>query len=144
MTYKEITAMITKTDLIKRLRDKISPDEWNGIMDESLLISPFNRSILSEMKNAEITDSQYMTDEKEIHGLYSALKTYLTEYMNDHPDGWKWIIISSIYLTFIAQRPMHPTDLLDIRITEDNGIIIYECPHKSSDKETTCHYCVCR
>ncbi len=62
-------------------------------------------------------------------GLYETLRDYLTEYMAEQPEGWKYIILACLYLTFLSEWPMHPIDRLGIRVTE--GGTVYECPQKS-------------
>ena len=76
-------------------------------------------------------------------GLYEALRTYLAEYMKEQPEGWKYIILASLYLAFLAGRPMHPIDLLKINVIETESGTIYKCPQKSVTKGTACDYCVC-
>lgn len=135
---------LTKFDLFKKLQEAISPDEWEALShDKELAISEFNRSVLLSWKDMDIVDDADIP-ESQVSGLYTVLKEYLGKHLKDQPGGWKWIIMSCIYLTFLAERPMHPIDQMDIKETVENGEVIYECPHKSHDKNTTCHYCVCR
>lgn len=137
--------VITKTNLLKQLMNAITDDEWIELaQSRDLPISAFNRSVLLEMKTADANDGANAIQEAEVTGLHQVLKDYLEKHLCDKPDGWKWIIISCIYLTFIAERPMHPIDAMDIKETTVDGERIYECPRKSKDGHTTCHYCVCK
>lgn len=135
---------MTKSELLKRLQKAISPEEWESVLtDQTLPVSDFNRGVLLELKAAEVMDERELCRDK-VTGLWDVLREYLREHLPGRPAGWKWIIISSIYLTFVAERPMHPVDLLDIKVTAQEGKAVYECPSKSKIKHTTCDYCVCR
>lgn len=135
----------TKAHLLDRLRKAVTPIEWEHLSsDSNLIISAFNRRVLLELKDTILTDGSAILEEETISALSQNLETYLAEYLKEKPDGWKWILLSCLYLTFIAERPMHSPDAVDLRITEEAGKKIYECPYKSDDKENTCHFCVCR
>ena len=136
---------ITKKNLLKQLINAITDDEWTQLAQNRLLsISEFNRSVLLEMKTADTVNGADAVKKADLTGLYRAVKDHLEEHLSDKPDGWKWIIISCIYLTYIAERPMHPIDLMDIKEAFEDGERVYECPGKSKDDHTTCHYCVCK
>ena len=103
----------------------------------------FNREILLEMRDNPTVGNNEISIEQ-ASGLYETLEVYLAEYMADQPGGWKYIILASLYLTFVARRPMHPIDLLGISVTETKDGTIYRCPQKSTLKKTTCNFCVCK
>ena len=135
---------MTKAHLLKRLQDAVSPMEWESLsMDQNLPISAFNRTVLVELKSAVAAEEQTVSEDL-ILELYETIKAYLKEHLADKTDGWKWIMIASIYLTFVAERPMHPIDLLGIKTKSEHGKVTYECPCKSNERNTTCYYCVCR
>lgn len=137
--------VITKSDLLKQLFHAITDDEWIEIaQNKEFPVSGFNRSVLLEMKGADIASGPDGIKKEDVDGLHKAIKDYLEQYFSDKRDGWKWIIISCIYLTYIAERPMHPIDSLNIKKVTVDGGHIYECPCKSNSKNTTCHYCVCK
>ena len=136
---------ITKSDLLRQLRRALTDSEWTKIARNSeLAVSRFNRGVLMEMKTAAIPDGAGGVSAETVDSLYNTIKDYLAEHMSDKPEGLKWIVISCLYLTFIAERPMHPIELLDIKETTQDGVRVYECPSKSSGKNTTCQYCVCK
>ncbi len=136
---------LTREDLLTKLRNAINNEEWNSLSGGGeLTINSSNRRILLEMKDIVINDGQEAVDEEKAKDLYTMLVEYLSQHLKDKPDGWKWIIISSLYLTFVVQRPMHPLDVVKFRITEENGKTIYECPLKTDETDITCYYCVCR
>ena len=39
---------------------------------------------------------------------------------------------------------MHPIEELEIKVTEGKEGRVYECPNKSSKRDTSCHFCVCK
>lgn len=118
--------VITKSDLLKQLFHAITDDEWIEIaQNKEFPVSGFNRSVLLEMKGADIASGPDGIKKEDVDGLHKAIKDYLEQYFSDKQDGWKWIIISCIYLTYIAERPMHPIDSLDIKeVTVDGGIFM--------------------
>ena len=52
------------------------------------------------------------------------------------------IIISSLYLTYVKEMPMHPIDKLNIKVVKENNKVIYYCPFRTG--EGACKYCVCQ
>ncbi len=134
----------TKSELLERLREEISAQEWHGLKsDGETPISSFNRSVLLELREAHIS-REGDVQEARVEGLYNALKDFLGEHLKDKPDGWKWIFISCLYRTFIEERPMHPEDAVGIKVSQADGKTVYECPMKSSKKGSVCSYCVCK
>lgn len=135
---------LTRSNLLDRLQDALSADGWDPIEDtEDLPISRFNREVLSELRHADPPGEDPLSEDA-VSGLYTVLLDFLREHMKDQPEGWKWVIISCLYLTFIAKRPMHPIELVGIKISAENGKTIYRCPLRSSKEDSTCRYCVCR
>lgn len=134
---------LTRSHLLERLQAAISADEWDLITNDTAYpVSSFNRSVLSGLRCAVLHDDKILP-ENQVCGLHTVLRDFLAEHMADKPESWKWILISCIYLTFIAERPMHPIDTMGIKVTAVDGKTIYECPSKSAGDKTACHYCVC-
>lgn len=135
---------LTRTGLLRRLQGSITADEWEAIAhDDELLISGSNRRVLSELRHADIEEDGGLQEDA-VSGLYKILKRFLQENLRDEPQGHKWVIISCLYLAFIAERPMHPIERTGIKVSEVDGQTVYECPIKENGKDTACHYCVCR
>lgn len=132
---------LKKSDLLKRLQEAVSQEEWESLTADGLYVSGFNRNVLLEMKTAEIPDGDLQ--EQAVAELHTILTEFLQEHMKENPEGWKWVILSCIYLTFLAERPMHPAEVMDIKVSEINGKTVYECPGKDSGRNTACYYCVC-
>lgn len=134
----------TKSKLFRELQQSVTAAEWDALeRDTGLSVSKFNRSVLLGWKNEKIQDGLEIPEDQ-VFGLHTVLREHLETYMGDNPGGWKWVILSCIYLAFIAERPMHPVEVLGIREVTEDGKTVYECPEKSSGKNTACRYCVCR
>ncbi len=169
-----MATIVTKKELQTKLNLAISQEEWVKLQRRELPVSDFNYSILQEMKQdgagcgqslaeehiakehiteecfakEDITEEhvaeECLVDEHLAEELSLVLKDYLSQHLPDKQQAWKYIIISSIYLTYIAERPMHPIEELGIKVTENKDGRLYECPNKSAKRDTSCYYCVCR
>ncbi len=135
---------MTKTELLIRLQTAISETEWEQLQNRTLPVSDFNHEILMEIKDAQPDKENTSIDIQAVENLTGILRNYLSQHLSDKPHAWKYIIICCIYLTFITQRPMHPIEKLDIKVTESKEGTLYECPQKSSKKDTSCYFCVCK
>lgn len=133
---------MTKSDLLKKLQEAVSQEEWEELAAEKLYVSRFNRGVLLEMRTAEFPQEDL--PEQAVTELHTVLEKFLREHMKENPEGWKWVILSCLYLTFLAERPMHPTEMMDIKVSEVGGKKVYECPSKDNHKNTACYYCVCK
>ena len=134
---------MNKADLLTLLRDGVTEAEWAALAAGGLRVSAFNRGVLLEMWRLSGVPSGEI-DAARVRGLREVLEDYLSRQLPDAPEAWRWIVIASLYLTFIAGRPMHPVELLHIAERTENGRAVYLCPSKSDDPRTTCFYCVCR
>ena len=130
------------SQLITKLKGEITPKEWKLLesRDLTIKISEHNRNTLLEMKNTHITEDKEVSTDV-INDLKLELETYLNKYMAEDKKDHKWIIISSSYLTYIKEKPMHPIDKLNIKVVKENNREIYYCPLKTG--EGACKYCVC-
>lgn len=141
---KQRRNLMTKKELRNQLNLAITREEWEQLRKRELPVSDFNYNVLREMKQPCAGEEQSFVDEQSAQELTRVLKDYLSRHLPDKQEAWKYIIISSIYLTCIAERPMHPIEELEIRVTEGRDGRIYECPEKSSKRETSCYFCVCK
>ena len=134
---------MTKAELLKRLQEAVTWKEWKGLeSDPDFPISKYNREFLLEMKQAEIKEKKRISM-NQILKLRKLLRDFLAEYMADKPQWWKWIIMACIYLTYVAERPMHPIEVVGAKTEIVDGKTTYKCPMKSKEKGTVCDYCVC-
>lgn len=132
-------------ELLERLKGEISPEEWELLGAEpcAVPVSAHNRRTLLSMKRMTDTADREI-EESRVEELRRRLSAYLDLYMPKQPDGHKWIILASLFLTFIMERPMHPMDIVPIRVEAHAGKQRYVCPCKSSDEDSVCFFCVCR
>lgn len=131
--------------LLEELKREISPGEWELLASEPcpFPISEHNRRTLLTMR--EQTDAAPgKVDGDRVKELRRRLSVYLERYMPAQPKGHKWIILASLYLTFILERPMHPAEAVHFRTERIAGKLTYLCPCKSPDEESVCYFCVCR
>ena len=132
-----------RSEFLIQLQKRLSQSEWEALAKGRPLapVSVFNQGVLLEMRDVSGADGEISIERAT--GLYETLRVYLSEYMAEQPEGWKYIILASLYLVFIAGRPMHPVDLLKIDVIKTENGTIYKCPQKSRTKGTACDYCVC-
>ena len=158
-------------EFCKELVEQITHAEWDALdrCDPSLTINNHNREALLEMRalcmapdTAEAADGpthpeldvdleaadEHTQPEPEVdleaaENLARYLQEYLDEYMPDAPEGHKWIVLASLYLAFVARRPLHPIDRAGVLIEQLNGSTIYRCPLKVPGDNPICDACVC-
>lgn len=148
-----MTAMaVDASTYLNGLLGNVLPEEWTLLeMQECpLVISEHNRTTLLEMRDvmascAEQTRlAQIAVDPDEASTLADELQAYLDEQMPETPQAHKWIVLASLYLTFVARRPMHAVSRVGARVRECDGETIYECPVKVPGDNPICDACVCR
>ena len=129
---------MTRNDLLNNLRGQISPAEraalWNDTVQN---ISRYNRMTLLRILECEEPDYGRMGAGR-AEALHVALREYLNRYMPDTPEAHKWIILSCLFLAFVAMEPMHPQAIVGWEKKEDG----YFCP--SREEGGICQWCVCR
>ena len=101
-TYKKGMTIMKLSQLITKLKGEITQEEWELLesKDSGVKISEHNRNTLLEMKDTEITEDKDVSTDV-INDLESELKTYLDKYMEEEKKDHKWIIISSLFLTYV-------------------------------------------
>ena len=143
-------------EFCKELVEQITHAEWDALdrCDPSLTINNHNREALLEMRalcmatgTAEAAD-EHTHPEPEVdleaaENLARYLQEYLDEYMPDAPEGHKWIVLASLYLAFVARRPLHPIDRAGVVVEQLNRRTIYRCPLKVPGDNPICDACVC-
>ena len=91
----------------------------------------------------EHTQPEPEVDLEAAENLARYLQEYLDEYMPDAPEGHKWIVLASLYLAFVARRPLHPIDRAGVVVEQLDGRTIYRCPLKVPGDNPICDACVC-
>ena len=143
-------------EFCKELGGQITHAEWDALdrCDPSLTINNHNREALLEMRALCMALDEVETADEHTHpepevdleaaeNLARYLQEYLDEYMSDNPEGHKWIVLASLYLAFVARRPLHPIDRAGVVVEQLNGSTIYRCPLKVSGDNPICDACVC-
>ncbi len=141
---------MTTLELENELFNRITPDEWKLIFDnpEELVISTHNLSVLRTLwenvhshqntQESQLDESIPVAQEK-VMELQKLLEEYLNMYMAEEPQGHKWIIIASLYLTYVQKLPMHPIELVHIEKKGNS----YFCPAKDLTPGCICEFCAC-
>ncbi len=143
-------------EFCKELVGRITHAEWDALdrCDPSLTINSHNREALLEMRAlcmapnaAEATDKHVLleleVDLQAAENLSRYLQEYLDQYMSDNPEGHKWIVLASLYLAFVARRPLHPIDRAGVVVEQLDGTTVYRCPLKVPADNPICDACVC-
>jgi len=162
---------MNRREFCKELVGQITHAEWDALdrCDPSLTINNHNREALLEMRalcmapdtaeaakepthpeldvDLEAADEHTQTepevDVEAAENLARYLQEYLDEYMTDNPEGHKWIVLASLYLAFVARRPLHPIDRAAVVVEQLDGRSIYRCPLKVPGDNPICDACVC-
>ena len=158
-------------EFCKELVEQITHAEWDALdrCDPSLTINNHNREALLEMRALcmapdtaeaakepthpeldvdleaadEHTQPEPEVDLEAAENLALSLQEYLDEYMSDNPEGHKWIVLASLYLAFVARRPLHPIDRAGVVVEQLDERTIYRCPLKVPGDNPICDACVC-
>ena len=132
-----------QTQLLDSLVQAVSAGERRKLMDNTgIVISAFNRRTLLEMLRLRIEDDGEV-DPQAVAALRECLEGFLAQHLPEKPEAWKWIILSCIYLRFIAGRPLHPQEAVHYRAVRRRGVIRYLCPERTTEPGSVCLFCVC-
>ena len=149
---------IKSSKLFSKLKRSIKPYQ-SKIKAKEKLMSGENNSINNTMSkynlenfNMIITSSYEGSDdevdENKLDDFKMCIDNYFDLYAPDDIEFREFIKIISIYLTFIAKKPLHPPGILF-----SNGATVYQsedsyhCTGKSvfiKDNHSLCKYCICK
>ena len=107
--------------------DNIDPDQINAMLD-----------MLDDK-----TQWVGQVDASRVEMLRKVTNDYLSIYLADKPEAWKWIFLTCAYNSFIREIPMHPQEFVKYQTIVKGDQIFYVCPSKSLDPNTSCAFCVC-
>lgn len=132
------------SELWAELCAEVCPEDWNRLEknDPALVISSYNRDTMLAMRRAAPRQETEI-DEARVRELRAKLQAYLDRYMQEQPQGHLWILLTSLYRTFVLRQPMHPMQVVHIRMEWTDGSVRYHCPSRSEDPDAVCAYCVC-
>ncbi|MBO4862279.1 MAG: hypothetical protein J5535_05235 [Firmicutes bacterium] len=129
---------MTAREFKKTLADRISSEEAAALSSGAeLCISDFNRAVcLRILEPGQCGEGSVSPEDADL--LEKDLADYLNKYMQEKPEGHKWIILACLYLTFVERVPMHPQQAAKWVMNDGR----YRCPSMAPDS-ITCRYCVC-
>ena len=97
--------------------------------------------------NNIIESTKSKNDVFELNDFQKRIDYFFSLYASEDEEFREFIKLISLYLTFIAKKPLHPSG---IKFSEGKGVYkeqnIYYCTAKSefiNDKMSLCKYCVC-
>ena len=132
-----------KSVLLKKLKEEISEDEYKKLSVQDIShISEHNRKTILEMMECTEAAGGEISEER-VETLKRILEDYLSIYLADRREDWKWIIISCLYLCFICSRPLHAQEAVHYTTTVRNNQTVYHCPLRSEEADTACSFCIC-
>ena len=144
--------MVDAATYLDSLLEDVEKDEWDQLhrANSDLVINEHNRTTLLEMQ--QVANSPANRDDlartpvdiAAASELSNQLQTYLNTYMDDAPEGHKWIILASLYLAFVARRPLHALDRTQVVTAQVDGATMYYCPSKTPGDNFICDACVCQ
>ncbi|MGB8220518.1 MAG: DUF2115 family protein [Methanoregula sp.] len=111
-------------------------------------LGEYNYATYTEIRNRASVEPDFPLDSRIVKECEEALDRYLETYAPGQPDLKRYVTALSLYLIFIAHRPLHPTDLPisdHIRIVKRGNW--YYCTGKRryrDDPLSLCCFCVCR
>jgi uncharacterized protein (UPF0305 family) len=134
---------------IKKYQSKVSS---NGLLldrdDNSLMdiISAYNLKNFNEIMSLEFKGYDEEIDERELKDFKLSIDYYFSLYASDDEEFRDFIKIISLYLTYIAKKPLHPPGIIF-----SNGSKVYQsedcyfCTGKNifiKDEKSLCRYCI--
>ena len=132
---------LSAATLLRRLTGGITPAERAALESgEELVISRYNRETLLRMLNTDVSRYTHCVDPAEVEAMRSALQGFLDRHMPDRPEGHRWIMLSCIFLAFVAREPLHPQPVVGWQRRQGACI----CPAREVSADSLCRWCVCR
>jgi uncharacterized protein (UPF0305 family) len=136
---------INENDLEKKLEIINLDIIKNNSISKMEMLLKYNIETMLELKHKTISEKAVVIDEIKIDHLKSAINAYMDKYAQGNEDQKTFIRLVSVYLTFIANKPLHPAGMFDHegRVSYKNGQVV--CPlRKKEIKEpgSLCHFCV--
>ncbi len=134
---------------IKKYRSKVSSNQGLSNKENNSpmnIISKYNLENFNEIMESDFKGNDDEIDEKELEDFKLSIDHYFSLYALDDVEFREFIKIISLYLTYIAKKPLHPPGILF-----SNGSKVYQsersyiCTGKTifiKDELSLCRYCV--
>ena len=135
---------------LKKCMEKYKPKIQDIGEKDSLnqIMSKYNLENFNEIMNFQPDKLDEEVDEVKLNDLKNRIDHYFSLYAPEDKDFKEFIKAVSIYLTFIAKKPLHPPGIVfsnDERVYKKDNT--YYCTGKRTfikDKLSLCKYCVCK
>ena len=135
---------------LKGCMEKYKPKMQDSGEKDSLnqTMSRYNLENFNKILNSSCNGLDEEVDEEKLKDLQNRIDYYFRLYAPDDEDFKEFIKAISIYLTFIAKKPLHPPGIVFSNgegVYEKEGV--YYCTGKRifmNDKLSLCKYCVCK
>ena len=134
---------MTTAEFLDLLIHAISSEDWQRLDrgDPSLVISRWNLKTLQRMRQYQPSSGCIPVEKTE--ALRLSLSEYLNRTMPEKPEEHQWIIISCLFLAFVAREPLHPQEIVRHLPVLKDGRRAFLCPAREDSKESLCRFCVC-
>lgn len=124
------------------------PQPGKGLRYIANMVAGYNLKTLQEIKSRDCVDVVEEVDLDLLHEFTDLIDKYLDESAPGQEDLKSYVRMISIYLTFIAKKPLHPPGMTFAggqRIVEKDGMCYCPVRHKQTlGKLSLCKYCVSR
>lgn len=111
-------------------------------------LGKYNYETCTEILSRDCIIPDFPLDPAAVRTFEDAISRYLDTYAPGKPDLKRYVTAISLYLTFIAKKPLHPPDVAfsdEISITRDgNGYICTGKRRFIRDPGSLCRFCVCK
>ena len=135
---------------MEQYKSKVKLNDNFDEKDKSVqyIMSRYNLENFNDLINSSYEELDDEVDEEELKDLENRIDEYFTLYSPDDEEFREFIKKISVYITFIAKKPLHPPG-----IKFSNGIMLYKkgdtyyCTGKSlfiKKKHSLCKYCIAR
>ncbi|MFA5236549.1 MAG: DUF2115 family protein [Methanoregula sp.] len=111
-------------------------------------LGDYNYATYTEIRSRDPVEPDFPVDPGAVKECEEALGWYLERYAPGNSELKIYVTALSLYLIFIARRPLHPPGMAfsdTIRITKRGDY--YYCTGKrryQDDPAALCHFCICR
>ena len=111
-------------------------------------MSKYNLENFNEIMNLSFEEFNDEIDEEKLKDFQNRINHYFSLYAPHDEEFKEFITAISVYLTFIAKKPLHPPGIVfsnETHVYKKQNV--YFCTGKSifiKDKLSLCKYCVCK
>jgi uncharacterized protein (UPF0305 family) len=149
MKSSELCLKLKKSMEKYKKKVKNHNNSFNGNdMSIQRAMSKYNLENFNEIINSSCEESDIEINQEELKDLEDGIYNYFSLHAPDDEEFREFIKIISIYLTFIAKKPLHPPG---IKFSNETTVYkkgnIYYCTGKSSfikQKQSLCKYCIAK